>query len=276
VQGEDMETMRVELVESKKAKKNYLQALISLVTAIVAVLGILISYMSFTLTAEERITQREDAQRTRFTYAIEHLKDESLAIRMGALFELQKLGLENEDLQEIIVRILNPFIREGIENKDLLLPSRSWNGLLRPKEDVFLACEIASLFWEQTNISLTLHRLHAEKLDLSGIMLKGALITNANFQESHLATAQFEGSTIGGANLLYTNLVAANLQKTALSWTNFQEAGLGFANFSGADLKNAKNLTAAQLLRAHIDETTLLDPDLRAEYDRLKAEQNKQ
>ena len=45
------------------------------------------------------------------------------------------------------------------------------------------------------------------------------------------------------------------------------------ADLRGADLRDAQNLTAEQILDAIIDDTTLLDPDVRAEYDRLKAAQ---
>ena len=50
-------------------------------------------------------------------------------------------------------------------------------------------------------------------------------------------------------------------------------ANLKYADLQGADLGTAKNLTAEQLLKARIDDSTKLDPDLRAEYERLKAEQ---
>jgi hypothetical protein len=44
-------------------------------------------------------------------------------------------------------------------------------------------------------------------------------------------------------------------------------------NLRGADLSCAKGLTAEQLLGAIIDDSTVLDPKLRAEYERLKAGQ---
>ena len=150
-------------VRTKKKKRGMkslqptIQVLVSFITAIVAVSGIVLSYMSAR-------TQWDATRNSRFSSAIEHLKDESLAIRMGALFELKKLGVEDTPLQETIVRILTPFIREGIENKNLLLTPKEENGLPRPNDDVFLACEIASLFWEQSLIRVELPYLKAEGL----------------------------------------------------------------------------------------------------------------
>ena len=249
-----METMRVELVEDKKKKVNWWQAVPTIITAFVAVIGIVVScltYLSQRASAnEDRAAQRMADRNNRFTYAIEHLKDESLAIRMGALYELKKLGLEDAQLLENIVRILNPYIREGIENKDLLLPPKLT--LPRPKEDVFVSCEIISLFIEQVEDSFTMRWLQAENLELDYLQLKGADLWYANFR---------------GTEFWYTNLEAARLEGV-----DFQGADLRHANLKGANILSARNLTAVQLLEAELDDTTLLDPDLRVEYDRLKAE----
>ena len=66
------------------------------------------------------------------------------------------------------------------------------------------------------------------------------------------------GSSLAGAFFVGTNLQGTSLDSTVLH---------------GSHLRLAKNLTATQLLDAIIDDTTLLDDELRAEYDRLKAEQ---
>ena len=234
--------MRVELVEDKKKKVNWWQAVPTIITAFVAVIGIVVSCLTYSsqkaATIEDREAQRVADRSNRFTYAIEHLKDESLAIRMGALFELQKLGLEDEGLQENIVRILTPFIREGIENRDLLIPPKTEDGLPQPNEDIFLACEAASTFELHTRFPLYLPLLEARGIDLQEFDLQGAILYGADLQ---------------GASLNFTNLQRVDLR--------------------GADLRGALWLTAEQLLEAQIDDTTLLDPNLRAKYERLKAAQ---
>ena len=79
-----------------------------------------------------------------------------------------------------------------------------------------------------------------------------------------------------------------HFEDSFVSYVNFEDADLRLANFNGAymtnanlqraylyaaNLQGAKNLTVAQLLEAELDDTTLLDPELRAEYERLKTEQ---
>ena len=259
-----------------------------LVTAMVALFGIILTTVSLIMTGRQnkahRAAMKEDRDTAqaekkaardavlsdRFARAIDHLKDVDLAIRMGALVELKKLGLEVPDDQKDIVRILGPFIREGIENLELLVDANLFGDIFkRPKEDIILACEIASLFFEGQEVSdkpeernlwrIDLSYLKAEKLDLKGLQLQGARLDNAQMQDTDLDGANLQGAVLDEANLQEAFLTRANLRG---------------ANFVGADLRYAKSLTAAQLLEAIIDDTTLLDPDLRAEYNRLKAEQD--
>ena len=276
----------------KWLKENY-ELLTGLATAIVAVLGIFISYMTVRLTRQqnkaqrealqadreaaqlERTVAREAAQRDRFTYAIEHLKDESLAIRMGALFELKKLGLDNPKEQENIVRILSSFIKGRIENRKLLKKPKVQGGLPKPTEDVFLACEITSLFSVHGGKAL-LSYLTAEGVYLHSIELHGALLQRADLTDSimndadliesdmcfaNLQRASFERATLQRAilqeaNLQDARLESANLQTTDLMKTNLQGANLKFANLQNANLTSA-NLRGADLAVADFREAFL-------------------
>jgi len=218
-----------------------IQIVVPLITVTVAVLGIILSAKTFSLTAKEKAAQRKMAQSDRFARAIDHLKDESIHIRMGALYELQRIGLEDPKEQVSIVRILSRYVRDRIEDRKYLHPSRFYEEKVRPSEDVTLASEITSLFDAPTNW-LQLHYLKADCVDLGIFQLQHAEFYDAQLREAAFPHANLLGTIFRGANL------------------------------KGADLRKAINLTASQLLDAIVDDTTLLDPDLRAEYDRLKAE----
>ncbi|MCL1952133.1 MAG: pentapeptide repeat-containing protein [Oscillospiraceae bacterium] len=284
-----METEHVESaepkVEPKKKEVNWWQAIPTIITAFVAVIGIVVSCLTYLSANEDRVAQRLAARNERFTYAIEHLSSDSLAIRMGALFELKKLGLEAPELQENIVQILGPFIRDGIVDDGLLIASSltEGHGMYQPNKDIFLACKIGSLFWDQSECSISLDYLVKTNIALEGIELRGANLQgiklqdaglwHANLQEANLYFANLQETSLFDANLQMANLFLAQLQEAFLGSANFQGANLDSANLQGANLQGAINLTAEQLLTAYIDDTTILDPDLRAEYDRLKAEQ---
>jgi len=307
--------------ERRRPKKRdmlpVIQTIAIAITAIVTASSIALTYMSISLTREEQALMRDDrevqqnaARNDRFSRAIEHLSNDSLAIRMGALYELRNLGLEDEEYQEKIVRILSPFIRVGIE---------------RPIVDIYLACEITSLFWELTEHSVTLGRLQAEEVNLATIKLKGAYFISANLQKADLSYAHLQKANFMSANLQEANLGAAKLQEANLGaaklqeadlqyadlqdanlqradfrnahliYTAFKGADLSFANFQGtnlsdtylqsarlsfadlqganlrsAELHDVRNFTVEQLLEAIIDETTLLDDHL-ANDPRIKA-----
>jgi hypothetical protein len=299
-----------------------METLVNMIPAIVAVLGIFISFMTVLLTRQQHAANRQESRGKRFTSAIEHLKDNALPIRMGALFELKKLGLESHEDQENIVRILGPFIREGMENEALLVDSKDPKGRKTPQQDIFIACEIAALFYGKSKVREKLDCLQATNLNLGGIQLQGAdlMVANlqgadlveanlqgaflwrANLQGADLVAAKLQGADLGQANLQGANLGLANLQGADLRGANLQGANLGLANLrgaylsyanlqgadlcganlqganlveaklQGADLRNAENLTVKQLLGAFLDDKTLLDPQLRKEYDSRKAE----
>ena len=204
-------------------------------TALIAAISVVIGAMTFFLQFQQWNAQHAAEQSARFSAAVERLENDSLAIRMAGLFELQQLGLDEPEFQERIVRILGPFIREGIENREHLPPvfdEFEWS-LPRPHDDVFLAAEITSFFWRpptrlfEHRFAINLMGLQAENLDLHEIQLRGA--------------------TLVGANLQGTNLNGANLQDAELNRANLQGAWL-----AGVDL------TVGQLLGVRIDEDTRL------------------
>ena len=228
---------------AKPEKKNYLQLILNCVTAIVAVLGICVSFMSLNIAKQQNNTQREVAQSDRLTYAVERLQDDSLAIRMEALNVLEQVGLESPRLQQVIVRILNRYIREGIENRALMVSSRVYDGLLRPQEDIFVACDITSLLYEESGYRISLQGLDAKELDLSKVCLKGADLWQAKFVDTCLSCAQFQEANFTDADL--------------------KGVDLEFANLVGANLKFVQNLTARQvLLSTHDFTTTEFSPGL--------------
>ena len=240
--------------------KEIIQTIGGLATAIVAVLGILLAYKTHQLSKQQSEESKQEARSERFTRTIEHLKDESIAIRMGALFELEKMSEGYEHDKKNIVEILAVFVREHIEGKKhLIRPNNEGkdNWLPEPREDVYLAARILSdLFKRNNDLSAYLFHLDAKDLYLGRLELYGAKLYKASFR---------------GARLHHTNLQYANLSKADFFEATFYDTSLKGADLSGANLLQARHLTAAQLLEARIDDNTLLDPDLRMEYERLKS-----
>jgi len=208
--------------EPKKKKKDFLpvlQAAVSGVTAIVAVCGILLSYQTFLLTADEKEAQREAARSNRFASAIEHLRDDSLAIRMGALYELQKLCSDSKEESEKMVSILAPFVREHIEDEKWLIGTEH-NQINR---DVYLAGDILSQAYTEYGIRAKLDYLQAEDLDLSDLYLQGANLEFAYFEDANLTWMNFDGAIIRGANFLGATFYGAQFLEVDIAHAIFDE-----------------------------------------------------
>ena len=219
-----------------------------------------------------KMTELDKMESYRMGDAFARLQSDSLGVRMGALFELKKAGLGSPEEQADIVRVLSSFIRERIENKELMEPSRTPGYELRPREDVFEACKVVSLFYRETGCRAELDHLIARGFDLSRLQLEGANLSYADFQHALLNGSNFQKAFLIWAKLQHTNFIFSKLQGA-----NFKNATLKETQLGSANLQGVKGLTAKHLLYVHVahtDEVTIdsLDPDLRAEYDRLKAE----
>jgi len=237
-----------------------------LVTAMVALFGIGLTTVSLIMTGRQnkahRAAMKEDreaaqvekraaidaARSEHFTRAIAHLKDDSVAIRLGALYDLKKLYEDSEEDSKKLASILTAFLREHIENEKFILPPYLGRHRRRVDQDVYLVADILSTLFDKYGLQYNLSHLQANGISLWGINLRGANLIQADLED--------------------TGFREANLQKADL-W----DAYLGKANLQDIDLRGAKHITALQLLVANVDDTTLLDSDLRIAYDRLKAEQ---
>jgi len=253
---------------------------VGLLALIIAVGGLVAPLMTAVI---DRNTARSD----RFAHAIEHLKNESLAVRMGALFELKKLGLDSSRYQVDIIRILSSYVREQIPNsKYWIFPKddepKDW--VPWPDDGLYLATEILSHFFnpkkkerlefeKSTALHASLLFLDAKNLYIGHMAFQGANLYQADFRNAKLHHTDFRGANLHFADCRGANFFDARLTGTLLCDANLRGAVFPLAQLNGADLRGAYNLTAEQLLEAIVDDTTLLDPDLRAEYDRLKAEQ---
>lgn len=114
-------------------------------------------------------------------------------------------------------------------------------------------------------------------------MVKGTVLTKANFTDAELKTAnlrgtnltgaQFANACLQGADLSGANLRGTDFKRAVATSARFAKADLGCANLSGANLhkavmRNARligtnflsaNLYQADMLHSHVDATTVFD-----------------
>lgn len=132
------------------------------------------------------------------------------------------------------------------------------------------AADLSRTNLAETTSGSTQFTLVLDKTDLSRIQFKGAILTNASFQESRFygagedrlfGTFDDKISDLSGADLKEANFTGALLSQVLMNGTSLIRANLNKANLSRAHLKNA-NLSSAQLTGANLGQAVLTNASL--------------
>lgn len=205
----------------------------------------------------------------RLTKAIEHLGDDSITIRKGAIYELKRLAIDSEKDQESVVNILASFVREKIvelsdEQKQKIANGEKPDEQPRPRSDVFEASYALAFLHEKYKelseiklVSGTIHDLLLEDAQLERIWLKDATFPDANLKGANLCGAHFEGANLLTANLENARLFEAHLEGARLSGAHLENAVFAGAHLEDAFLVGAY-LTDAHLVGAHLTGVKLM------------------
>ncbi|MGK2871392.1 MAG: pentapeptide repeat-containing protein [Alphaproteobacteria bacterium] len=221
-------------------------------------LGVLAAIVGFVLAGFRTSTQMQmtqtaiDGQVTeRFTRAVEQLGHEKRAVRLGAIYALERIAKDSDRDRDTIVETLAAYIREMApywsphDKKDPIwqgaeIDSDANLAYPRPAIDIEAALTVICRMMpaddpirEKLDLRYTdLRGLNAPGINLSGIRLVGANLSKANLSEADLSRAD-----LAVAWLLNTNLTRAILNQTVLVLTGL----------SDANLLEAKGLTQEQL-----------------------------
>jgi uncharacterized protein YjbI with pentapeptide repeats len=240
------------------------------------------------------------------TTAIEHLGNESPAIRRGALYELRRLAIDSEKDRESVLEILVRHAKEKAEKmRNATVEKAELESEVKTTIEILYPL-LRTLGFNADNINfegIDFSGTNFIRANLQGAILSGANLSRADLSGAYLNKAYLNKTYLIGANLSKANLSQADLSAANLSWANLNgadlsaadlsAAGLSAAGLSGADLQAARlfmadlsearlngadlrgaTVTAHQLIQAHIDDSTLLDDDVRAELDALREEQH--
>jgi hypothetical protein len=217
-----------------------LKAITDTRTALLVGLAGLGALLTFWLNSREyRITARtlevtEQGHITeRYTRAIEQLGNNSLDVRLGGIFALERIAVDSERDHPTVVEVLSAFIREHSR-----IPTKPESWLISPPTtDVQAACTVLG------------------RLPLRAGVHRGNL-TGAHLAMANLAGAHLEGANLRGAHLIMANLWGAHLQKAGLATAHLEGANLGYAHLEEADLTRA-HLEGAKLRSTHLERANL-------------------
>ncbi len=186
----------------------------------------------------------QSGETARYANAMALLGHESLEVRLGGIYALERLARESKQDHGPVMEVLAAFARTRafwVEGE--LAPAR-------PGADVHAVLCVLGRRTREFDAD-------ENHLDLHGTALARAYVPFANFSDAFLYEANLEGAVLQNADLRGAWLWKARLAGAVLDGAQLQ----------GADLTGASGLTMAQLKSAHLDATTKLPENLRSDFD---------
>ena len=185
----------------------------------------------------------------RFKNAIEHLRHESVSIRLGGVYELHHLAQEEENYRTRVFEILCAHIRQTTTDENYITrpPTNHLSTGHLPK--VKPTTEIESLL---TLLFISKDRTVYENLraNLQYANLEGARLSDSKLQYADLEGANLQDAWLARAELNHAYLIDANMANAYAKETNMTGAVLLFAVASHVDFDNA-NLRNVNFDRAN-------------------------
>jgi pentapeptide repeat protein len=170
------------------------------------------------ITRDGQITDRYDA-------AVQNLGSDSLDIRLGGIYALQRILEDSPRDERTVVRALSAFIR----SRSTTLAKWWAPNSTKPRLGTDITAALTVLSTEQrkipadlTNAYLAradLQDAHLARADLTGADLTGADLQGAHLQGAHLAHAYLQGAHLARSDLRGADLTDAKMDKGALTYS---------------------------------------------------------
>jgi hypothetical protein len=232
--------------EARKLENDARTALIQAFGGAVLLMGLYFTLKNLQLTQDRQITER-------YTRAVEQLGSDRLAVRLGAIYALERIARDSERDHWPIMEILTAYVREHAPWKEE-----------EQRSQPMLALDIQAILTVLGRRTRTYckgedDRLDLARTDLCGALIGGTHLEGANLTETHLERANLSGAHLEDAILMYTHLEDALLITARLGRASLMGAHLEGADLGGVNLKGVRGLTVEQLAsvktlyRAHLD-----------------------
>jgi hypothetical protein len=251
------EAKGVELQQAQaRIQNDFRGQLLQAMGALVVVAGAAVGWEQLRLTREGQVTER-------FTRAIDHLGSETLDVRLGGIYALERLAINSPDDRPSITDILCAFVREharwavgdpdGPEHPTPAV-DRHVPWLTTRCPDVQTALSVLgrrpSHPQEHT---LYLSRADLRRAQLGGAQLEGTNLRHANLARAYMPNINLKHAQLVNADLRDAHLRGARLSSADLRNAHLEQADLRHASLHGADLRGA-NLANALLEGADLTE----------------------
>ncbi|MFJ3930193.1 pentapeptide repeat-containing protein [Streptomyces sp. NPDC090029] len=195
---------------------------------------IVFTWVSLKQVDNEHALTREGQVTDRYNNAVGNIGDDSLDVRLGGIYALQRIMEDSPRDQPSIVNVLSTYIRNHAKKpkNDTTTPAQS------PASDVQAALTALGTRDRTHDGTATVNLQDADlsgadlsRADLPYADLAGAFLTNTNLRGADLSDA-----FLAFAFLTNTNLRGADLSDAFLAFAFLTYANLTYANLRGANL----------------------------------------
>ena len=236
------------------------RTLAQIVGGTVGLVVIYITWQRLQVAREELRVAREGQVTERLSRAIDHLGNDSLDVRLGSIYALERIARDSHQDHWPIMEILTAYVREHARREP-------------PPEDQQPAVDEPRLATDIQAVLTVLGRRRTEydppgegpdlgSTDLHGAKLYKAKLRRANFREANLQRVYLSLANLQGAYFIGCYLQRARLAGADLRWSRLAEAKLQGAHLMSADLQGANlrgaDLTGANLRGANLNEVFFL------------------
>ena len=197
----------------------------------------------------------------RYTKAISQVGSKKMDVRIGGIYALEHIARDSpEDYYPTVMEVLAAFIREHSPEQ--------WP---RPEPDTDTVPPRETRPDVQVALTVIGRRVSCNDRLNAAIDLRGVKLFRADLTDAHLTGVDLEGAHLEGANLYDANLTGTRLSRAHLSHAHLNEANLTGAELVGAKLigadfygahLNGAVLTGAQLMGANLSTADLTDAHL--------------
>ncbi|MFF5654380.1 pentapeptide repeat-containing protein [Streptomyces collinus] len=215
---------------------------------------IVFTWLSIQQVDDEHALTREGQVTDRYNAAVTNIGEDSLEVRLGGIYALQRIMEDSPRDQPSIVDVLSTYIRNRAKK-----PKQATDASNRePASDIQAA--LTALGSRDPAHDGTA-RVDLRATNLSGADLSEADLSQADLSEADLSGAGLHDADLSIADLSNADLSNAGLHGADLSQANLSEADLFNANLSHADLRGA-GLPNANLRSANLSDSDLAFADL--------------
>jgi hypothetical protein len=234
--------------EKLKLEDEARKTLAQIIGGLLVFVGLIITYNTYQIGVQKQDLDREGQFTDRFSKAVTHLGDDKLAVRIGGIFELERIANDSPkdrlSVKQVLYTYLHTNFRTPIDRASYEVPEKRHNSNGLTLYDYTADSELQTILNVMQRLMDDNERLDMRKLDLTNKSLARANYKIANFSFSMLPGTIFFGSDFTNARFN-----GAVLDRGTTDIREWEEIGRSLvklvvptevrANFTDADFSGA-------------------------------------